>query len=94
MDENEIFDKLKIGIASDEQIRECILSMEQLWEEKNIELDINLDEIEIKTDKELLSLNMEYFKNQNIPSSYNTFFELAQNVIIYTLYEVKYVYKY
>ena len=39
----------------DEQIRECILSMEQLWEEKNIELDINLDEIEIKTDKELLS---------------------------------------
>ena len=39
----------------DEQIRECILSMEQLWVEKNIELDINLDEIKIKNDKDLLS---------------------------------------
>ena len=38
----------------DEQIRECILSLEKEWVEKNINLDINLDEIEIKTDKSLL----------------------------------------
>lgn len=39
----------------DEQIRECILSLEKEWVEKNIELDINLEEINIKTDKILLN---------------------------------------
>ena len=33
--------------------------------------------------QESIDLNMEYFKNQNVPSNYNTFFELVQNVIIY-----------
>ena len=36
-----------------------------------------------KVKQESINLNMEYFKNQNIPSNYNTFFELVQNVIIY-----------
>ena len=37
-----------------------------------------------KVKQESIDLNMEYFKNQNIPSRYNAFFELAQNAIIYT----------
>ncbi len=38
----------------DEQIRESILNLEKEWNMKNIELDIELAEIEIKTDKALL----------------------------------------
>ena len=36
-----------------------------------------------KVKQESIDLNMDYFKNQNIPSIYNTFFELVQNVFIY-----------
>jgi len=39
----------------DEQIRECILSLEKEWMNKNIDLDIELDNLEVKTDKVLLS---------------------------------------
>ena len=39
----------------DEQIRECILSLEEYWNNKNLELDINLDEISIVADKNLLN---------------------------------------
>lgn len=37
-----------------------------------------------KVKQESLDLNMDYLKNQTIPSNYNTFFELAQNMLIYT----------
>ena len=39
----------------DEQIREVVLSLEKEWTNKNIELDIDLDEVSIRTDKILLS---------------------------------------
>ena len=39
----------------DEQIRESILSLEKEWSSKNIDLDINLENLEIKSDKALLS---------------------------------------
>ena len=39
----------------DEQIRESILTLEKEWVEKNIDLIIDLEEIDIKTDKVLLS---------------------------------------
>lgn len=38
----------------DEQIRECILNLEKEWSSKNIDLDIDLEEMKIKTDKVLL----------------------------------------
>lgn len=44
-----------IEFSLDEQIRESILLLEQLWVDKNLELDIELEKISIKTDKELLS---------------------------------------
>ena len=39
----------------DEQIREVVLSLEKEWTNKSIELDIDLEEVSIKTDKTLLS---------------------------------------
>ena len=40
-----------------EQLCECMLEFESVWEEKDIELDINVDEeVQIEADKELLSL--------------------------------------
>lgn len=39
----------------DEQIRECILSFEELWSNKNIDLNIEMEEITINADKNLLS---------------------------------------
>lgn len=40
-----------------EQLCECMLEFERVWEEKNIELDVDLDEeVQIEADKELLSL--------------------------------------
>lgn len=44
-----------ISFSLDEQIRESILSLEKEWVEKNIDLDIELEGIYIKTDKALLS---------------------------------------
>ncbi|MBQ8206998.1 MAG: HAMP domain-containing histidine kinase [Bacilli bacterium] len=39
----------------DEQIRESILSLENMWSNKNIDFDINLESIEIVSDENLLS---------------------------------------
>lgn len=40
-----------------EQLCECMLEFESVWEEKNIELEVKLDEeVQIEADKELLSL--------------------------------------
>lgn len=40
-----------------EQLCECMLGFENAWEEKQIELDVNIQEdVQIKADKELLSL--------------------------------------
>lgn len=40
-----------------EQICECMLEFESVWEEKEIEIDVNMEEeIQIEADKELLSL--------------------------------------
>ena len=39
----------------DEQIRKCILLLEKSWSEKNIELDIELDEIKYVFNEEMLS---------------------------------------
>ena len=45
-------DKVDFNLA--EQIREAVLSLESEWNNKNIELDINLEEININNDKNLL----------------------------------------
>ncbi len=40
-----------------EQLRECLLSFEQLWEEKNIEIETDIDEdVKLNADPELLSI--------------------------------------
>ena len=39
----------------DEQIRECILSFEEIWSNKQLELNIDLEEVQIIADKNLLS---------------------------------------
>jgi len=39
-----------------EQLRECLLSFEDSWEAKNIEIDIDIDEVTIKADEELMIL--------------------------------------
>lgn len=39
----------------DEQLRQCILSMEPLWSEKNIDLDIDLQEVRYSGNESLLS---------------------------------------
>lgn len=40
-----------------EQLCECMLEFESVWEDKNIEIDTDIDEeVQIKADKELLSL--------------------------------------
>ena len=56
----------------DEQIRESILSLENMWAKKNIEFDINLDPVEIISDENLLGnvwnnilSNAIKFSNQN-----------------------------
>lgn len=40
----------------DEQLRECVLAFEEKIDEKNISLDIDFDEVNIKTDKALLEI--------------------------------------
>ena len=56
----------------DEQIREVILSYEKQWTEKNIDLDIELDELYINSDEDMLNQvwanligNAIKFSNQN-----------------------------
>ncbi len=46
----------KEKFSLDEQIRYCILSFEDKIEEKNIELNVDLDEATLKTDKALLEI--------------------------------------
>lgn len=45
----------KINYSLDEQIRESILSLEYMWNKKNIDLNIELENIMITADKNLLS---------------------------------------
>ena len=46
----------KEKFSLDEQIRYCILSFEDKIEEKNIELNVDLDDITVKSDKALLEI--------------------------------------
>lgn len=46
----------KEKFSLDEQIRYCVLSFEDKIEEKNIELNVDLDEVVIKSDKALLEI--------------------------------------
>ena len=39
-----------------EQLRECVLSMEELWENKSLQLNIDIDDFAIEADAELLEL--------------------------------------
>ncbi len=54
LDSVEFVDKTKI-YSLDEQLRSCVLLLEPKWSEKNIEFDIELDEVEIAADEELLT---------------------------------------
>lgn len=42
--------------ALDEQLREAVLALEPLWDAKELELDIDLDELSIEADADLLGL--------------------------------------
>ena len=46
----------KEKFSLDEQIRHCILAYEEKIDEKNIELDVDLDEVTIKSDRALLEI--------------------------------------
>lgn len=39
-----------------EQLRECVLALEDLWEQKNLQLDIAIDDVQVEADEELLTL--------------------------------------
>ncbi|MDR3012048.1 MAG: HAMP domain-containing histidine kinase, partial [Chitinispirillales bacterium] len=39
-----------------EQLRECLLGFEDLWEEKGLDLEIDIDDVTIRADSELLAL--------------------------------------
>ena len=39
-----------------EQLRECVLSLEDVWEQKELELDIDIDDVMLNGDPELLTL--------------------------------------
>jgi signal transduction histidine kinase len=53
--ENQSIVSEKTEFYLDEQIRGAILLLEKLWEEKNIELDLELDEIKYVFNEEMLS---------------------------------------
>ena len=53
--ENQTIVSEKTEFYLDEQIRKCILLLEKAWSEKDIELDIDLDEIEYEFNEEMLS---------------------------------------
>lgn len=46
----------KEKFSLDEQIRYCVLSFEDKFEEKNIELNVDLDDITVKSDRALLEI--------------------------------------
>lgn len=54
LDSVEFINKTK-SYALDEQLRNCVLILEPKWSQKNIEFDIELDEVEIAADEELLT---------------------------------------
>lgn len=54
LDSVEFVDKTKT-YSLDEQLRNCVLILEPKWSQKNIEFDIELDEVEIAADEELLT---------------------------------------
>lgn len=39
-----------------EQLRECVLAFEDVWEQKNLQLEIAIDDVTVETDAELLTL--------------------------------------
>lgn len=43
-----------IKFSLDEQLRDSILLLEQQWSDKNIDLDIDLEEMDIYSDEDLL----------------------------------------
>ncbi len=51
---SEVVDLKQDTIQLDEQIRDGIVLLQNLWEQKNIELDLNLCEVELVGDQELL----------------------------------------
>ena len=53
--ENQTIVSEKTEFYLDEQIRRCILLLEKNWTEKNIELDLDLDEIKFVFNEEMLS---------------------------------------
>lgn len=53
--ENQNIVSEKSAFLLDEQIRNCILLLEKSWSEKNLELDLDLDEIEYVFNEEMLS---------------------------------------
>ena len=53
--ENQTIVSEKTKFYLDEQIRKCILLLEKSWSEKDIELDIDLDEIKYEFNEEMLS---------------------------------------
>ncbi len=39
-----------------EQLRECVLALEDLWDKKNLQLEIAIDDVQVEADAELLML--------------------------------------
>ncbi len=71
-----------------EQLCECMLEFESVWEEKNIELDVNLEEeIHVEADKELLSLVW-----NNLLSNALKFTEPEGKVSLFLLGDEEYAY--
>lgn len=54
--DNEDFHGRKMKFSLDEQIRQTVLSMEAKWEEKNINVELDLKEISFTGDEELINL--------------------------------------
>ncbi len=52
--ENQTMLSQKATFSLDEQIRDAVILLQNEWEEKDIELDLNLDEIRYTADRELL----------------------------------------
>jgi len=55
LENQQIFPETKTYYVS-EQLRVCLLDFEDLWEEKGMSLDIDIDDVTIKADSELLAL--------------------------------------
>lgn len=53
--DNQTLPTAKESFSLDEQIRQCIIASEPLWEAKNIEFDVDLEEINYVGNEELMS---------------------------------------